>query len=199
MFLQQLGRGLRLADGKPCLTVLDFIGNQRAEFRYDLRYRSLTGVTRRGLEPEIRHGFPTLPPGCHIELDRVATERVLENVTTSLRIKWSGVADELRALGPIDLTTFLDETGLELDDIYRRRRGGWAGLRRAAGQAEGPTGPEDDRLAAAFGRMLHIDDLGRLDFLDGILRSADPPSDANQRRPLLPALPHAALQPLGGR
>ena len=28
VFLQQLGRGLRLADDKPCLTVLDFIGNQ---------------------------------------------------------------------------------------------------------------------------------------------------------------------------
>ena len=28
VFLQQLGRGLRLADGKDCLTVLDFIGQQ---------------------------------------------------------------------------------------------------------------------------------------------------------------------------
>jgi len=28
VFLQQLGRGLRLADNKPRLTVLDFIGNR---------------------------------------------------------------------------------------------------------------------------------------------------------------------------
>ena len=39
VFLQQLGRGLRLADNKPCLTVFDFIGNQHGDFRFDLRYR----------------------------------------------------------------------------------------------------------------------------------------------------------------
>ncbi len=52
VFLQQLGRGLRLADDKPCLTVLDFIGNQHGNFRFDLRYRALTGSTRRGLRRE---------------------------------------------------------------------------------------------------------------------------------------------------
>src|SRR5690606_21827766 len=31
VFLQQLGRGLRLADGKECLTVLDFIGQAHKE------------------------------------------------------------------------------------------------------------------------------------------------------------------------
>jgi len=34
IFLQQLGRGLRLAEGKECCTVLDFVGNSRPE--YDL-------------------------------------------------------------------------------------------------------------------------------------------------------------------
>lgn len=50
VFLQQLGLGLRLADDKPCLTVLDFIGNRSREFRFDLRCRPLTGTTRRGLQ-----------------------------------------------------------------------------------------------------------------------------------------------------
>ena len=79
VFLQQLGRGLRLADDKPCLTVLDFIGGQHAECRFDPRYRALTSATRRGLVQQIKHGFPTLPAGCHIELDRVAAELVLRN------------------------------------------------------------------------------------------------------------------------
>lgn len=94
VFLQQLGRGLRLADDKPCLTVLDFIGNQHTEFRFDLRYRALTGVSRRGLAREVEHGFPTLPPGCHIELDRVAAELVLRNVQSSLRVNWQGLVAE---------------------------------------------------------------------------------------------------------
>src|SRR5581483_9696813 len=44
VFLQQLGRGLRRARGKECPTVLDFIGNAHRNFRFDLRYRAITGA-----------------------------------------------------------------------------------------------------------------------------------------------------------
>ena len=49
VFLQQLGRGLRLSPdtGKSCLTVLDFIGQQHRRFRFVLRYRALLGCNRR--------------------------------------------------------------------------------------------------------------------------------------------------------
>ncbi len=196
VFLQQLGRGLRLADDKPCLTVLDFIGNQAAEFRFDLRYRSLTGVSRRGLVREIEHGFPTLPPGCHIELDRVAADLVLRNVQSSLRIDWKGLVSELRQLGDVDLSTFLDETGLELDDIYRRRRGGWAGLRRMADLDDTLPGAEDDKLAGAIGRMLHIDDLERLSFITDVLTRSTPPrtGECTGRERRLLAMLHFSLR-----
>jgi superfamily II DNA or RNA helicase/HKD family nuclease len=176
IFLQQLGRGLRLADDKPCLTVFDFIGSQHAQFRFDLRYRALTGVSRRGLEREVEQGFPTLPAGCHLELDRVAADLVLRNVRSSLRIDWRGLVAELRQLGDRPLGDFLEETGLDLDDIYRRRRGGWAGLRRQAGLDQRPPGPDDDRLAAAIGRMLHLDDQERLGMLRRVLRASQPPT-----------------------
>jgi superfamily II DNA or RNA helicase len=168
VFLQQLGRGLRLVDNKPCLTVLDFIGSQAAQFRFDLRYRALTGVSRRGLAREVERGFPTLPPGCHIELDRVATDVVIGNVLSSLRIDWRGLVAELRQTGDVPLGTFLDAVGLELEQVYRRRRGGWTGLRRLAEFDQRPSGPDDDRLAGAIGRMLHIDDLERLEFITGL-------------------------------
>jgi superfamily II DNA or RNA helicase len=176
VFLQQLGRGLRLADDKPCLTVLDFIGNQAAEFRFDLRYRALTGVSRRGLLREIEHGFPTLPPGCHIELDRIASDLVLRNVASSLRIDWRGLVAELRQLGDVDLATFLHESHLELDDVYRRRRGGWAGLRRLAGFEARPPGPDDAKLEGALGRMLHVDDIDRLAFFAQVAAREAPPA-----------------------
>jgi superfamily II DNA or RNA helicase len=64
VFLQQLGRGLRRHHGKDVLTVLDFVGHQRKEFRFDLRYRRLLGRTRRELEADIDQGFPYLPAGC---------------------------------------------------------------------------------------------------------------------------------------
>ena len=178
VFLQQLGRGLRLADDKPCLTVLDFIGNQATEFRFDLRYRALTGVSRRGLAREIENGFSLLPPGCHIELDRVAADLVMRNVLSSLRIDWRSLVSELRQTGDVSLGTFLREAGLELADIYRRRRGGWAGLRRLAGFDHRPPGSDDDRIAGAIGRMLHIDDLERLQFVADLLGGDTPMATA---------------------
>ncbi len=85
VFLQQLGRGLRLADGKDCLTVLDFIGQQHTRFRFDLRLRALTGASRGSLKGQINDGFPYLPPGCSIQLDRVAKAHILDNLRALAR------------------------------------------------------------------------------------------------------------------
>ena len=49
VFLQQLGRGLRWAEGKTVLTVLDFIGQPMPKYRFDLRYRAIMGGTRQQL------------------------------------------------------------------------------------------------------------------------------------------------------
>ncbi|MFS7475297.1 hypothetical protein, partial [Enterococcus faecium] len=84
VFLQQLGRGLRRAPGKAVLTVLDFIGQHRREFRFDVRYRAITGTGRRTLERDIQHGFPFLPSGSQIVLDRVSQQVVLANVRAQL-------------------------------------------------------------------------------------------------------------------
>ena len=46
VFLQQLGRGLRWAEEKQVLTVIDFVGQVRREYRYDIRYQALLGGTR---------------------------------------------------------------------------------------------------------------------------------------------------------
>jgi superfamily II DNA or RNA helicase len=41
VFLQQLGRGLRHAPEKECLTVLDFVGQVHRKYRMDLRIKAL--------------------------------------------------------------------------------------------------------------------------------------------------------------
>lgn len=174
IFLQQLGRGLRLSDEKPYLTVLDFIGAQHAQFRFDRRYRALTGITRRRLVDEVTEDFPTLPAGCHIEFDRVAKQIVLDNIRQALRLPRPGMLAELRQLPSADLRTFLAETGFELEDIYRRKGWrGWTGLREEAGLI--PRGRTDDAaLSTAIGRLLHLDDPDRLTALremaEGIYR-----------------------------
>lgn len=195
VFLQQLGRGLRIAEGKPCLTVLDFIGAQHRKFRFDLRFRSLSGVSRRELDREIERGFPRLPAGCHIELDPVARRHVLENVWRSLRPRWQELAMELRASPDQSLAGFLSHTGLEPTDLYRPATGGWSGLRRSAGLDLRPAGPMDVQLGRAIGRLLHVDDPERLDGWTRLLQADTPPSlddvSARQRRVL--RMLHTAL------
>ncbi|MFK3980913.1 DUF3427 domain-containing protein [Micromonospora sp. NPDC050397] len=175
IFLQQLGRGLRLDDNKACLTVLDFIGGQHANFRFDLRWRALTGISRRAVEVAVREDFPTLPSGCHIELDRVAKEIVLGNLRNALPSSTKNLTAELRQLGDVSLAEYLHETGLEVEDLYRRKSlGGWAGLRRLAGLETAAPGPDDRVLGPAIGRMLHLDDPDRLGLLRQIADGETP-------------------------
>ena len=76
LFLQQLGRGLRRAHGKTVCTVLDFVGHHRASSASIAGFGRCSAAAAR-LERQVERGFPFLPAGCHMELDRVATEIVL--------------------------------------------------------------------------------------------------------------------------
>ncbi|SDX93707.1 Helicase conserved C-terminal domain-containing protein [Modestobacter sp. DSM 44400] len=193
VFLQQLGRGLRLSEGKACLTVLDFIGAQHQEFRFDIRFRALTGASRRGLQRDVVQGFPTLPAGCHIELDRVAEDIVLANIKQSLTVSWKGLVSEARRQEAPSMADFLAETGIEVEDLYRGDGRSWLDLKRAAGWENPPPGPDDKALGAAFGRMLHIDDLERLQFIRALAQSLSDGVEMTERIRRLAAMLHFSL------
>ena len=181
VFLQQLGRGLRLHGEKECLTVLDFIGNARREFRFDLRFRALLGTTRRGVERQMEAGFPLLPSGCSIRLDRASRDVVLHNVRQALGKQPSALVRELRRLGPdASLATFLHETGIDRYDLYRGGRC-FSDLRRAAKFEVPPHGPDEDQLARAFGRLLHMDEPGRIRFYEDLLDPSFDPGALDER------------------
>jgi superfamily II DNA or RNA helicase len=57
IFLQQLGRGLRLVPGKDCLTVLDFIGQANRNYSFESKFAALLDHTRKSVEGEIRAAF----------------------------------------------------------------------------------------------------------------------------------------------
>ncbi len=183
VFLQQLGRGLRRTDGKACLTVLDFIGQQHRRFRFDRRLRALLGAgSRSALIDSVEDGFPFLPSGCHIQLDRVTQEVVLTNLRAAIGGRWSEMVQELREVGDVSLAEYLRHTERELEEVYRSGRG-WAALRREAGLIDHPPSPDDARLGRAVGRMLHIDDPERLEVYRRVLSSGAPPdSDAAGER-----------------
>jgi superfamily II DNA or RNA helicase len=177
LFLQQLGRGLRRARGKALCTVIDFVGNHRREFRFDRKLRGLLGGTRREVERQVERDFPFLPSGCHMELDPVARDIVLRSIRQAIPSDWRAKCDELRSLGNISLATYLEETGLELEDVYANNRS-WSALRRAVGLSAEDAGPEEEALLRAVGRLLHVDDRERLDAYRSLVARANPPDPA---------------------
>lgn len=157
LFQQQLGRGLRRADGKAVLTVLDFIGQQRREFRFADKFRVLTGAPTRDIERQVDEGFGFLPSGAQIVLDDVSREIVLANIKQSVRGSKAEQVRELRSLGDVGLSEYLRETERPLSDVYARANS-WTEIRRAAGW-DTLSGAEDEgALLKKLWRLTFVDD-----------------------------------------
>lgn len=106
VFLQQLGRGLRLSEDKECLTVLDFIGQANKKYNFEDKFAALLSNTTRSVTREIKDGFVSLPKGCYIQLERKAARYILDNIKKSINSK-NGLLSRI--------ASFTDESGLELN------------------------------------------------------------------------------------
>lgn len=181
LFLQQLGRGLRRFAGKSACTVIDFVGHQHAEFRFDRKLRALLGGSRTDVERQVEQGFPFLPAGCHFELDRVASDIVLRSIRQALPTRWTEKTEELAKLtaggARCELARYLEETGLELEDVYTGNKS-WSDLQQAAGVHVAAAGEYEVPLRRACGRLLHVDDRRRLEAYRRWLSSSTPPDVA---------------------
>ena len=143
LFLQQLGRGLRRAVGKTVCTVLDFVGRHRSEFRFDRRFRALLGGSRQDVAQQVETGFPFLPAGCHMELDRVARDIVLQNIRDAVPSRWTAKVEELRQLAR-------PRSGHHAGRLSRPDRPGARGRLRRQPIVERP--PERRRASASVSR-----------------------------------------------
>lgn len=190
VFLQQLGRGLRRADNKAVLTVLDFIGQQRREFRFDAKYRALLDVPRKTLMRVIEDEAPGLPSGCQLVLDRVARSIVLNNIRDQLKLNKPALVREIRGYGHSDLFTYLDESGRDLADIYRRTGDSWTTLVRQAGlvtglspwtealeRASGQELKDEQNILRSLPRFIHVNDRERADAYSELLAVEAPRYD----------------------
>lgn len=181
IFLQQLGRGLRLSYGKATCLVLDFIGNQRREFRFDLRLQAMLGGTRGQLIREIESGITQLPGNCYFHLDREAQKVVLSNLKAQLKGSRTQMAHELARFAETlqrrpSLAEYLAESRFEISDVYKDSVGGWRALLGEAGLlAEPPVKPRsaaESRVPVLGRRLLHVDSTARLQFYRDAFRSA---------------------------
>lgn len=139
VFLQQLGRGLRLAEGKECLTVLDFVGNARSEYDFESKFRALIGKTSSSVQKEIESDFPHLPLGCSIVLEKKAKESILENIRKATTLNINQIIIKIRNFQhqttlPLNLKNFIDLNHIEIETIYKK--GSWSRLCQLAGVFE---------------------------------------------------------------
>lgn len=152
IFLQQLGRGLRLVDGKECCTVLDFVGNARSEYDFSQKFRALVGKTNQSISKEITDGFPHLPLSCRIELQEKTQEMILKNIRSATlnRSRLIGLINSypLHSDLPLTLINFLHmHPSISLEDIYRikvDKKGGWTALLNADNNSESNTNNKVD-------------------------------------------------------
>lgn len=157
IFIQQLGRGLRLTQGSEVLTVLDFVGHHRAAW---LAVEALNDRSApRG--PSTVQSLDLTPPlGCEIVLDSRTVE-ILEKVRSfapsrkdACLATYSRLKSEFEIIRPhpVDLLT---DSEMPTPADVRGAFGSWLGLRCAADDAEAwesgvvGGGPEFDLLVAA--------------------------------------------------
>jgi len=125
VFLQQLGRGLRLAEGKECLTVLDFVGNSRPEYDFEGKFRALIGKTNTSTQKEIEDDFPHLPLGCAIVLEKKAKSVILQNIKTATSLKRNQLLNKIRNYRfqtqlPLTLKNFSEFYHIPFQYIYKK-------------------------------------------------------------------------------
>ncbi len=84
VFVQQLGRGLRLADNKEYLVVIDFIGNYANNFLIPIALFGDQSLNRESLRERLNETVEAgaLPGLSSVSFDEIARERVLKAITT---------------------------------------------------------------------------------------------------------------------
>ncbi len=173
VFLQQLGRGLRHAPGKDCLTVLDFVGQAHRKYRIDTKLKALLPRHRYSIDKEVELDFPHLPAGCSIQLDRLSRQYVLENIRENFARLTVQVPDRLQ--------TFTSETGQELTfgNFIRHHdyepetllvNETWTGWKAKAQLSPIPVDPDISRLKKTLVRAAFINGVKEAKLLRQVLK-----------------------------
>jgi hypothetical protein len=177
VFLQQLGRGLRLADGKDCLTVLDFVGNSRPEYNFENKFRALIGKTTTTVKDEIEDNFPHLPLGCSIILEQKAKENILNNIKLALNFGKRQLIQKIQNFShettlSLNLENFLKFYNLPVNAIYQNSQNlGWKRLCNLAGRIESFDSINEQKIFSAIrNKWLSSYSLSYFTFILGIAK-----------------------------
>ena len=168
IFLQQLGRGLRLYPGKQQLTVFDFVAQLNQKYDFASRFRSLLTRTDKSVVDQVKNGFTLLPHGCAIHMEEKAQEYVLQNIKAAIYNK-ARLVKELRTYTHTPtLAEFIENNGQDVRLIYK---GGscWSSLKREAGMCDYPEDDNTKLFVKGIGNLVHVNTVSYLNFIRKVM------------------------------
>lgn len=83
IFVQQLGRGLRKADDKEHLTVIDFIGNYSNNYLVPIALYGDTSYNKDQLRKLVAGGSNLIPGASTVNFDKIAKERIFQAINNA--------------------------------------------------------------------------------------------------------------------
>jgi superfamily II DNA or RNA helicase/HKD family nuclease len=100
VFVQQLGRGLRKAEGKDYLVVIDFIGNYSTNFLIPIALFGDESLNKESLRQHLisAEEVGVLPGLSSVRFDKVAQDRVLRSIASTRLDDMRRLKDSLRAM-----------------------------------------------------------------------------------------------------
>ena len=80
VFIQQLGRGLRKADGKKYVVILDFIGNYMNNFMIPVALSGDRSYNKDNMRKYVSGGIKIIPGSSSIHFDEIARKRIYTSI-----------------------------------------------------------------------------------------------------------------------
>ena len=186
VFLQQLGRGLRLADDKECLTVLDFVGQAHKNYPFEEKFRSLVGKTKHSIHHYIENGFFHLPKGSVIQMEKQAKEYILRNIKAARINKQNLIAKikhfEADSGRRLTLNNFLQYYHLSLADVYGSQKNrSFERMKVEAGVTKEYKAEYEDLLMKKIHKLFHLDSLDLISFYKKYIEKTEINTEEEQR------------------
>lgn len=170
IFLQQLGRGLRLAPGKDLLTVFDFVAQLNTKYDYASRFRSLLVKNDKSVVDQIKNGFTLLPYGCSINMEEKTQQYVLENIKSAIYNHRRLVNELITYNFTPSLWEFIENNGQDIRLIYKNNYS-WTKLKSEANKCN----YTEDKFTRYFDvnikNMIHSNSIAYLTFVKKLINN----------------------------
>lgn len=171
IFLQQLGRGLRLYPGKQVLTVLDFVAQANKNYDFASRFRALLTKTGVNVEKQVADGFTLVPTGCHVMMEEKAQRYILDNIHSAI-YNVNRLRRELSHFTYIpSLSEFIESNGQDIRLLYKGNKRCWTVLKKECEKCDYASDDMTDIYESSMANFIHLNSARYLAFIRRLLKN----------------------------